>query len=412
MPDFQYIARELSGRQVTGTLSATGEADALAALAGRGLFPVRIDLAAEAKVQARHSGRRVGARHLAMFYNQLADLLKSGVPLLRSLELLNRQTHVPALKATLDDVRAEVADGTRLAEAMRRHPKTFNELAVSMVRAGEEGGFIEDVLKRIAAFTEHQQELRSRVVGAMVYPLFLLGMGTAIVIGMIGFFVPKFQPIFDQMAERGNLPWATTTLMSLSDFVSGKGGLVLLVVLAGGGYALYRYITTTEEGRLRYDRFRLSGLRIGGGRTIGLGPLVRSLAIARFCRILGTLLHNGVPILQSLRIAKDATGNLVLSGAIAEAADSVSTGKSLAKPLAASGQFPEEVVEMISVGEEANNLEQVLIDIAENMERNTNRQLELFVRMLEPVMLTLIAGIILFLVIALMLPILQSSGSM
>ncbi len=411
MPDFQYIARELSGKQVTGTLSATGEADALASLAGRGLFPVRVDLAAESKAQQRYSGRRVSGRVLAIFYSQLADLLKSGVPLLRSLELLNRQAHAPALKSVLDDIRADVADGTRLAEAMRRHPKAFNELAVSMVRAGEEGGFMEDVLKRIAAFTEHQQELQSRVVGAMVYPLFLLGMGTAIVVGMVGFFVPKFQPIFDQMDERGNLPAATTALMSLSEFVGGLGGLVLLAAVVGLVFSIYWYVTTTEEGRLRWDRFRLSGLTLGG-KTFGLGPLVRSLAIARFCRILGTLLHNGVPILQSLRIAKDATGNLVLSQAIGEAADSISTGKSLAKPLAASGQFPEEVVEMISVGEEANNLEQVLIDIAENMERHTNRQLELFVRMLEPVMLTLIAGIILFLVIALMLPILQSSGIM
>ena len=410
MPDFQYIARELSGREVTGVLSATGEQDALAVLAGRGLFPVRLDLAEEAKAQQRAVSRRVGARYLAIFYSQLADLLKSGVPLLRSLELLHRQTHVSSLKAVLEDVRTDVSDGTRLAEAMRRHPKAFNELSVSMVRAGEEGGFLEDVLKRIAAFTEHQQELQSRVVGAMVYPLFLLGMGLAIVIGMVGFFVPKFQPIFEQMAERGNLPWATTALMSLSDFVQ-KWGLLILVGLVVGGIALHRYLTTTDEGRLLFDRFRLSGLKFGR-RTFGLGPIVRSLAIARFCRILGTLLHNGVPILQSLRIAKDATGNLVLSQAIGEAADNVSAGKSLAKPLAASGQFPEEVVEMISVGEEANNLEQVLIDIAENMERHTNRQLELFVRMLEPIMLTLIAGIILFLVIALMLPILQSSGIM
>jgi general secretion pathway protein F/type IV pilus assembly protein PilC len=203
MPDFQYIARELSGRQVTGTLSATGEQDALASLAGRGLFPLRVDLAAEAKAQQRHSGRRVGARYLAIFYNQLADLLKSGVPLLRSLELLHRQTHVPALKAVLESVRTDVADGTRLAEAMRRHPKAFNELSVSMIRAGEEGGFMEDVLKRIAAFTEHQQELQSKVVGAMVYPLFLLGMGSAIVVGMVGFFVPKFQPIFILPASLG-----------------------------------------------------------------------------------------------------------------------------------------------------------------------------------------------------------------
>jgi general secretion pathway protein F/type IV pilus assembly protein PilC len=410
MPDFQYIARELSGREVTGVLTATGEQDALAALAGRGLFPMRVDLAAEAKAQQRHSGRRVAPRYLAIFYNQLADLLKSGVPLLRSLELLHRQTHVPSLKAVLESVRTDVADGTRLAEAMRRHPKAFNELSVSMVRAGEEGGFMEDVLKRIAAFTEHQQELQSKVVGAMVYPLILLGMGMAIVVGMVGFFEPKFQPIFDQMAERGGLPWATTVLMSLSDAVQ-SWGLLIFAAIAAGGFALYRYLTTTEDGRLLFDRFRLSGVKLGG-KTFGLGPIVRSLAISRFCRILGTLLHNGVPILQSLRIAKDATGNLVLSRAIGEAAENVSAGKSLAKPLSASGEFPEEVVEMISVGEEANNLEQVLIDIAENMERNTNRQLELFVRMLEPVMLTLIAGIILFLVIALMLPILQSSGIM
>lgn len=409
MPDFQYTAREITGKQVTGMLSAAGEQDALATLGNRGLFPLRVDLAETAKAQARYTGRRIPARVLAMFYSQLADLLKSGVPLLRSLELLNRQAHSPALQVVLEDIRGEVADGTRLAEAMRRHPKAFNELAVSMVRAGEEGGFLEDVLKRIAAFTEHQQELKNRVTGAMIYPLFLFGIGGIIVVAMVGFFVPKFEPIFSQMEEKGNLPWATTTLMSLSDIVGGKVGLLILAGIIAVAFAIHRYITTTDAGRLLFDRFRLSGLTLGG-RTFGFGPIVRSLAIARFCRILGTLLHNGVPILQSLRIAKDATGNVILSQAISEAADNVSAGKSLAKPLSASKQFPEEVVEMISVGEEANNLEQVLIDISDNMERHTNRQLELFVKMLEPVMLTLIAGIVLFLVLALMLPILQSSS--
>ncbi len=408
MPDFQYIARELSGRQVTGTLSANGEQDALASLAGRGLFPVRLDMAEAAKAQQRATGKRVAAKHLAVFYSQLADLLKSGVPLLRSLELLERQSSLPALKAVVSEVRAEVADGTRLGEAMRKRTRVFSELAVSMVRAGEEGGFLEDVLKRIAAFVEHQQELRSRVVGAMVYPLFLFGMGTAIVVGMMVFFVPKFAPTFDAMAAQGSLPWATTALMARSAFLP-KWGLLVLLALVAGGVWLYRYLTLTDEGRLAFDRFRLSGVKVGG-TTLGFGPVVRSLAVARFCRILGTLLHNGVPLLNSLRIAKDATGNVVLSRAIGRAADDVSAGKSLAGPLAASKEFPEQVIEMISVGEEANNLEQVLIDVADTMERNTNRQLELFVRMLEPVMLSLIAGAILFLVIALMLPILQSSG--
>ncbi len=400
MPDFQYIARELSGRQVTGVLSAASEHDALGSLAAKSLFPVRIALADGAKTQSQLVRGRVRARHLAVFYTQLADLLRSGVPLLRSLELLERQTSQNTLKHVIQDVKEQVADGTRLAESMRRHPRVFGELAVSMVRAGEEGGFLEDVLKRISAFTEHQEELKARVVGAMVYPMFLLVMGGGIVVAMLTFFVPKFTPIFDRMAERGSLPWATTALMSLSESMQVYG-LVFAGLIAGGAYFLIRYVKT-EEGRFRYDRYRLV--------AFGVGPIVRSLAIARFCRILGTLLKNGVPILQSLRIAKDATGNQVLSQAIGDAAENVSSGKALAEPLRGSGQFPEEVVEMIAVGEEANNLEQVLIDIAENMERHTNRRLEMFVRLLEPLLLLLMAGIILFVVAGLMLPILQSSG--
>lgn len=400
MPEFAYTARELTGRQVQGRLSAASEQDALTSLAARQLFPVRIEAAVDAKAQKRTSARRVRPRYLAVFFTQLADLLRSGVPLLRSLELLEQQASHPGLKLVIQNVREQIADGSRLAEAMRQHPKVFSDLAVSMVRAGEEGSFLEDVLKRIAVFTEHQEDLKSRVVGAMVYPLFLLVVGTLIVAFMLVFFVPKFAPIFERMAERGQLPWATTALMGLSGHLQTYG-VLWLGVLGVGAFFGARALQG-EAGRLRLDELRL--------KAKGLGPVVRSLAIARFCRILGTLLKNGVPILQSLRIAKDATGNLVLSRAIELAAENISTGKSLAQPLKASNQFPAEVVEMIAVGEEANNLEQVLIDIADNMERQTNRQLELFVRLLEPVMLLLIAGVILFIAIALMLPIFQSSG--
>ena len=400
MPDYQYTARELSGRQVSGVLSAASEQDALGSLAAKSLFPVRISLTDGAKTEKQLTKGRVRARHLAVFYTQLADLLRSGVPLLRSLELLERQTSQQTLKHVIQDVREHVADGTRLAEAMKHHPRTFGELGVSMVRAGEEGGFLEDVLKRIAAFTEHQEELKARVVGAMVYPLFLLVMGSGIVMAMLVFFVPKFTPIFDRMADQGSLPWATTALMSLSESMQ-LYGLLFAAVIAGVGLYLSSRLKT-DEGRMQFDVIRL--------KAFGVGPIVRSLAIARFCRILGTLLRNGVPILQSLRIAKDATGNRLLSQAIGTAAENVSAGKSLAEPLRASGEFPEEVVEMIAVGEEANNLEQVLIDIADNMERHTNRRLEMFVRLLEPILLLVMAGIILFVVAGLMLPILQSSG--
>ena len=402
MPDFQYTARELSGQPVTGTLTAPSKRDALTSLATQQLFPVTLKQSDDAASLTLQLRRGVASRHLVAFYTQLADLLKSGVPLLRSLELLERQAVNPTLRLVVQDVREHIADGSRLAEAMRQHPKVFSELAISMVRAGEEGSFLEDVLKRIATFTEHQQELKSRVVGTMIYPAFLLVAMTVVVTLMLVFFVPKFEPVFAQLSQENELPWATRWLMAASEFAQ-QFWIILLILLAAGGYALFAWLKT-DDGREKLDSFRI--------RAIGLGPVVRSLAIARFCRILGTLLRNGVPILQSLHIAKDATGNVILSRAIGAAAENISEGKSLAAPLAGSKQFPEDIVEMIAVGEEANNLEQVLIDIADSMERRTNRLLDIFVRMLEPVMLTLMAGVVLFVVIALLWPILKSSSIM
>jgi general secretion pathway protein F/type IV pilus assembly protein PilC len=399
MPDFAYIARELTGQQVTGVVTAGSQQDALAVLSSRQLFPVRVDLAETPQSRRSFFRKRVRARQLAIFYSQLADLLKSGVPLLRSLELLEQQATNPALENVLQDIREHVADGERLHEAVNRHRKVFGELVVSMIRAGEEGGFLEEVLKRTAAFTDHQEDLKGRVVGAMVYPAFLAVFGSIILIVILVEFVPRFAEIFERMEERGQLPWATTALLGMSDFAQ-KYWILVAAGLAAGFYGVRRAMQT-EKGRWRVDQLRL--------RAYGLGRIVKSLAVARFCRVLGTLLRNGVPILQSLKIAKDATGNVVLSTAIEEASENVSEGKSLAQPLAASGQFPDDIVEMISVGEEANNLEQVLVDIADNLERRTNRELDLGVRLLEPLMLMVMAAVVLFIVVALLLPILQSS---
>lgn len=400
MPEFQYTAREMSGQQVDGILTAATEKEALASLVSQQLFPIRVGLADSSKKAAKQVGRRVPPKYLSIFYSQLADLLKSGVPLLRSLELLSKQSTHPALKVVLADVRDNVAEGNRLYDSMKAHPKAFSPLMVSMVRAGEEGGFLEDVLKRIAAFTDHQEELKGRVIGAMVYPIFLLGVGGMVVTVMMVWLVPKFEPIFENMAQRGELPWATTTLLAISSWTQ-KYWVIALIGLVVGGILLGQWLKS-ENGRRQVDQFRL--------KAIGLGGIVRSLAIARFCRVLGTLLHNGVPVLTSMNISKDATGNVILSEAIESAADNISEGKSLARPLGASGHFPEQIVEMIAVGEEANNLENVLIDISDNLERQTGRQIEMLVRLLEPVLLLFLAVIVLFVVVALLLPILQSSS--
>ena len=399
MPDFKYLAKEMTGRQVSGTLSAASEKDALAGLAAKSLFPISVVLTEQSKQQASTGSRRVSAKYLTVFYNQLADLLKSGVPLLRSLQLLEDQTSHATLKSVIQDVREQVADGTRLNESMRRHPKTFNFLTVSMVKAGEEGGFLEDVLARIAAFNDQQEELKGKVTGAMVYPLFLMSVGLTIVTVMMVWFVPKFAAIFGRMQDQGTLPWATTTLLAISDVIQAYGVLILFAVVGGvaGTIVYFR----SPEGARNLDKWKL--------KIPGLGGILQNLAVARFCRMLGTLLKNGVPILQSLRIAKDASGNVILAEAIGSAADNVSSGQSLAVPLRSSGQFSRDLIEMIAVGEEANNLENVLIGVADNLEKRTSRRIDMVVRLLEPVLLLVMAVVVTFVIAALLLPVLKLS---
>src|SRR5690349_6700468 len=211
MAEFTYEARAKTGAMNQGTLTANSEREAMAILDSRGLFPVRIQ--AVQSHATRRWGKKVKGRYLSTMYSQLADLLHSGVPLLRSLEILERQSTQPAVTEVLREVRAEVADGTGLSEAMSQHPHVFNELTVSMVKAGQEGGFLEDVLKRVADFTEHQEDLKSKVIGALAYPVFLAVTGFIVLNILIIFFVPRFQPIFQKLEEKGELPMLTQVLM-------------------------------------------------------------------------------------------------------------------------------------------------------------------------------------------------------
>jgi general secretion pathway protein F/type IV pilus assembly protein PilC len=400
MPEFSYVAMAQSGIRTQGNLTANSEREAMAMLDARGVFPVSITPVKSA-TKGMGWGRRIKSKHMAGFYSQLADLLRSGVPMLRSLDILQRQTSQPALGEIIREIRGRVADGSGLAEAMAQHPKAFSELAISMIRAGQEGGFLEDVLRRIAEFTEHQEELKSKVVGALAYPMFLATAGFLVLNVLVIFFVPKFEPIFNKLAEKGELPPLTTILIGASRFLQTNWyWLIGLIILAVVGFRAW---ARSDGGRLALDKFRL--------RLPGAGTIYLNLAIARFTRILGTLLQNGIPILQSLRIAKDSTGNQVLSGAIAKSAENLKGGESLARPLAASKLFPPDVIEIVAVGEESNSLEKVLLDIAQTLERRTSRQLDLFVRLLEPVMLLVMAVVVLLVVAGLLLPIFKMSSA-
>lgn len=397
MPEFSYIARTPEGEKVTGALTAGTEREVLANLAGRSLFPVEVR--ADSPAPTPTTVRRVPAQLRATMYSQLADLLRSGVPLLRSLAVLMRQTTHSGLKEVLGEVYRHVEDGATLSEAMARYPRVFGEMAISMIRAGGEGGFLEEALSRVADFTETQEDLRKRTAGALAYPVFLGIVGTLVVIVLMIFFVPKFENLFDDLRTRGELPAVTDMLLNTSA-VMGAYWPYIAVGIVVAGFFLGRWLKT-DQGRLILDRIRIK-LPI-------VGKVFLSLAVARFCRVLGTLLHNGVPIVRSLEISADATGNRVLGLAVLEASENISGGESLAGPLAASGHFPPMVVEMVAVAEESNTLENVLLDIADSLERRTWRQLDIAVRLIEPIMLLMLAGAVLTLVIALLLPVLRMS---
>jgi len=401
MPDFAFKALSSAGQRSDGTLTANSEREVMTILDGRGLFPVEIAMVKNAAV-ATKGGRKVKTRHMATFFSQLADLLRAGVPLLRSLEILERQRFQAALSEILKEIHVKVADGTSLADAMGEYPRTFNDLSVSMVRAGQEGGFLEDVLERIAIFTEHQEDLKSKVIGAMAYPIFLLGFGLLVLNVLVIFFVPKFEPIFKRLQEKNEMPAVTEVLLGVSYVMRGYGWIILLGVIAL--VVGIRMWARTPGGRMSLDRFRLNMPLVGN--------VYLSFALSRFTRILGTLLRNGIPILQALRIAKDSTGNRVLSQAIEDAAENVTAGNSLAKPFSECPYFPRDVVEMVSVGEESNQLEKVLLDIANALEKRTARQLELFVRLLEPLMLMVMAGFTLFVVAGLLLPVFKMGSAL
>ena len=397
MPDFAYIARNSGGQRVEGVMSAGTEREAVATLTTRQLFPLEVKIAA-GQVQ-RTTGRRVRPQAMAQFYLQLAALLRSGVPLLRSLEVIGKQSTNPALAHTIDDLHARVTDGESLAEAMKRHPKAFNELATSIVRAGGEGGFLEEALERVAKFTDQQAELKSRVMGALAYPIFLAVFSVSIVSVLVVFFVPKFEALFNKLRARGELPFLTDWLLWLSNTISSYG---LLIALAGVLLVLaIRAQLATDEGRWFLDRMRLKAPQAG--------TIYRNLAVSRFCRVLGTLLSGGVPIVRALKISADSTGNRVLAAAVNDAAENITAGESLAEPLQASVQFPSDVVEMVGVAEQSNTLETVLTDIADSLERQTWRRLDLFVRLIEPLMLLVMASAVLVIVVALLLPMLKSA---
>lgn len=394
MATFAYIARDQAGKRIEGQLAGASAQAVLVELQSRHLAPVSVQEMRE----PRSSGRRVPMRRLAGAYRQLADLLRAGVPLLRGLRLLARSKADERLAAVMTAVADAVADGSRLADAMAAHRDVFPDVQVAMVRAGERGGFLEPVLRRMGDFLEHQADIRARVVGSLIYPAALIAFGLGVVTFALVAFVPRFRDFYSRI----EVPWPTQMLLGASDLITNYG-LIVGIVLAALGAGAWRALRRPDLRR------KMTVLR---SRVPKLGPLLNSLAVGRFTRILGTLLENGIPMLAAIQISRDAAGNVLLAEAIDKAGEAVRSGEPLAKPLAESGMFPDDVLEMISVGESANNLPQVLITIAETIEKRVDRMLNVLLRLLEPLLLLMLAGAILFIFIALIVPMMRMSSSL
>lgn len=402
MPDFAYTARDTAGADVVGQITAASKREALVGLAQRDLLPVSVNSVAKKNSFFNPSQKKVKTDVLAATLTQLADLLQNGVPLLDALSVLVEQTSHAGLAEVILEVRDQVMEGTPLEDAMAQHPHVFNDLTVSMVRAGSEGAFLEDALKRTSDFMELQEELKGRVTGAMAYPAFLAVAGFLVTVVLVVFFVPKFAELYEQLEQQGGLPAATVALLWLSDTL-GSYGLFVLAAVAGLVSWLGK-ASQTPKGRLFVDQWKLKLPVLGG---IFLGS-----AVSRFCRVLGTLLRNGVPLLRALEISRDSSGNVVLAEAIRESAENVSSGETLSKPLSSCGLIPPPVMAMIKVAEESNNLENVLINVADGIDRKVGRQLDIMVRMVEPTMLMVMGTVIMFVLVALLLPVFDMSSTM
>lgn len=393
MPNFQYTAIDSAGKRVAGILAGASEQAVLSDLESRQMMPMTIQ---EKTTRGGLLRKRVGGRKLAQSYGELCDLLRAGVPLLRSLKLLGNRKSTPQLSQVFRELAEAVEDGEELADAMAKRPDVFSRVQIAMVRAGEKGGFLEDVLERLGKFLMNQAELRGKIVGNMTYPAILVLFGTAVLMVIFWKFVPMFMPIFDRLPQ---LPAVTKFVFGMSELVTRYGVFTLTaLVLAGIGW--WR-LSKRPDVRRKVTEIR-SSMPV-------IGPLVRALAAGRFCRMLGTMLSNGIPMISAMQIAREAAGNVLLEEAIDEAISAVRAGESLATPLAASGLFTDDVVEMISVAESSNNLDNVLQTIADTIESRIERLLTAVVKLIEPLLLMVLALVIVIVAAGLILPMTQMS---
>lgn len=402
MPVFEFKALSAAGKPVTGLREADSPRTLRGVLRREGVFLTEVvgekqqRQAASREVNVRRWVLgRIRAQDLAIATRQLAVLVHAGVPLVEALSALVDQVDHERLKRVLGDVRQRVNEGAALADAMASHPRVFGNLYVNMIRAGEQSGALEVVLKRLAEFTESQARLRSKITGTMAYPVFMMVIGTGIMGILFSVVIPKITRIFEQTSAV--LPWYTRVTIGISSFAAGYWWAVLAALLLAGW--LFLRWKASAAGRARWDRFKLT--------APVFGTVIRQLALARFARTLSTLLQSGVPLLTSLDIVRNVVGNTRLAEVIDQSRDAIREGESIAAPLKRSGEFPPLVYHMVAIGERTGALEEMLGNVAGAYEDQVETTIGTLTSLLEPVMIVGMGLVVGFVVLSVLMPILQ-----
>src|ERR1041384_8264273 len=410
MPMYAYKGVGSSGKTMSGVRDAESPKVLRQMLRKDGILVTSFELSRGGKLAKEVNAKKGGLSRdvdlggliggvrkveIAAFTRQMATLIKAGIPLADALGALVEQINNVRFKAPVSEVRSAVNEGSSLADALAKHPKLFDELFVSMVRAGEVAGNLDEVLTRLADFLEGSQKLKSKIQSAMVYPAVMVVVGSIIMAVLMIKVIPNITTMFKQQGK--TLPINTRMLIASSDFFRNYWWMIGLAIVGGMfGFVKWRQ---GRDGRQVWDRFIL--------RLVVVGELVRTINVSRFARTLGTMLQSGVPMLRALDTAKQIVGNVLLQQAIEDAKRAVTEGESLAQTLKKSGQFPATMIHMVAVGEKAGQLEQMLARVAETYESEVDTKLSRFTALLEPVMLVVMGGAVAFIVFSILQPIMD-----
>jgi type IV pilus assembly protein PilC len=408
MPVFTYRALNSQGQEVRDEVEANTSDDALNKLRGMNLFPTSVKektgkraaqqagpVAAGSKNKKSMAFGGVKQKHLAQFTRQMATLINAGLPIVRSLKILRDQLKPGVLKNALMDVHDDVEGGMTLSEALAKHPKAFDKLFVNMVKAGEAGGILDQILERLAGFMEKAERLKKKVMSAMIYPAVVTLVAGGILMLIVGYIVPQFEKMFKDMNVE--MPGMTMVLMDAGNFIKTNWWVILVTPPAV--FVGFKLVKMTKGGRYAIDFVKL--------KLPVFGQIISKSTLARFTRTLGTLITSGVPILEALNIVKEATPNLVISTAIGKVHDSIREGESMAAPLAASKVCDPMVINMVDVGEETGELDKMLLKIADTYDEDVDALVSGLTSLIEPLLIVGMGLSVGFIVIALFLPLIE-----